>query len=191
MKLAIDFDGVLAHTMKGWVEKYNSLIDSPITLRDIDMWAFFEKWGMDWPQALDIFKMTWNDPDNLEPMEHHLNQKVKMLRKFGQVDIITSVDPSCESSIKYWLDQQQIEYDNLCVVKGKAELDYDIFIDDSPDNAINIFTAGKSVLLYNQPWNRNIPNSYYNDKVDASKSMNVTRIYNLYHAIDIIRERYE
>jgi len=59
----------------------------------------------------------------------------------------------------------------------KFDLDYDIFIDDSPDNALEISKNNKICLLYNQPWNR-----------DVLETQNIRRVYNLYHAIDVIRD---
>lgn len=192
MRISLDFDGVLSHTMKSWVNNCNILDNNvpEITLKDIDRWAFFEKWGMEWPEALEIFKMCWTDTDNLDPMEHDLAQKVRLLKKLGTVDVVTSVDPICKHFIEYWLIRKGIEYDGLRFVSIKEELDYDVFIDDSPVNAMKIFNAGKDVLLYNQPWNRNIPNSFCTDK-GTGEEWSITRVYNLYHAIDVIRSKYE
>ena len=41
----------------------------------------------------------------------------------------------------------------------KADLDYDIFIDDSPLNAIKFLENNKKVILYSQPWNEHISNN--------------------------------
>jgi hypothetical protein len=38
----------------------------------------------------------------------------------------------------------------------KADLDYDVFIDDSPLNAIKFLKHNKKVILYSQPWNEHI-----------------------------------
>ncbi|MEM2781996.1 MAG: hypothetical protein QXG45_04675, partial [Nitrososphaerota archaeon] len=38
----------------------------------------------------------------------------------------------------------------------KSELDYDVYIDDSPINAEEIASAGKYVALYDRPWNRDV-----------------------------------
>ena len=35
----------------------------------------------------------------------------------------------------------------------KADLDYDVFIDDSPLNAVKFLENNKKVILYSQPWN--------------------------------------
>jgi len=38
----------------------------------------------------------------------------------------------------------------------KADLDYDVFIDDSPLNAMKFLENRKNVFLYTQPWNNHI-----------------------------------
>ncbi len=40
----------------------------------------------------------------------------------------------------------------------KADLDYDVFIDDSPLNAVKFLENNKKVILYSQPWNLHIIN---------------------------------
>ena len=56
----------------------------------------------------------------------------------------------------------------------KADLDYDLFIDDSPLNAIKFLENNKKVILYSQPWNQHISNN------------GLFRISNLSEAIEII-----
>jgi len=57
----------------------------------------------------------------------------------------------------------------------KANLDYDIFIDDSPLNARNILQHNKKIILYSQPWNKHILEN------------NIHRISNLSDAIEKIK----
>ena len=57
----------------------------------------------------------------------------------------------------------------------KADLDYDIFIDDSPLNTIKFLENNKKVILYSQPWNQHISNN------------KIFRISNLSQAIEKIK----
>ena len=57
---------------------------------------------------------------------------------------------------------EDISYDNyVSVIDGpmKADLDYDIFIDDSPLNVVKFLENNKKVILYSQPWNKHISNN--------------------------------
>ena len=99
-----------------------------------------------------------NDP----PTEKNLSKNTKKLLEFGQVDIVTAREKSTDQFVKNWLDFHDISFDNyVSVVDGtfKAELNYDLFIDDSPLNAEKFIQKNKSVLLYHQPWNANFSDS--------------------------------
>lgn len=186
MKLALDFDGCISDTMQSWVDKYNQkyygdLTKDLITHRDIDVWAFYKKMGMTLDECMDIFSMAWSDWKNLEPMERHLAQKTKMLSNLCSVDIVTAVRPENLPDVKNWLAFHKISYGELVHSNEKEKLDYDIYIDDSESNAMKMLTAGKLVLLYNQPWNRNVPNTIFGEV------SSINRVYNMYHAIDIVR----
>ena len=57
----------------------------------------------------------------------------------------------------------------------KADLDYDIFIDDSPLNTSNFIQHNKKVILYSQPWNEHI------------SGKQIPKISNLSEAIELIQ----
>jgi len=57
----------------------------------------------------------------------------------------------------------------------KADLDYDVFIDDSPLNALKILQHNKKVILYSQPWNKHISDN------------RILRISNLSEAVEKIK----
>jgi uncharacterized HAD superfamily protein len=77
----------------------------------------------------------------------------------GQEDIVTAIERSTDSFVKNWLNHHNISYDNyVSVIDGpmKADLDYDVFIDDSPLNAVQFLKNNKKVILYSQPWNQHV-----------------------------------
>ncbi len=180
MKIALDFDGVLSHTMKRWVEifneKYSKKYSRMITIRDINEWAFFEDWGMDKDEAFEIFDQCWENWDKLEPLETDLWQKTKMLCNIGEVDIVTSVNPQWMPHIRSWLEKHGVHFNKVLHSKEKHKLDYDVYIDDSPQNIREMAEAGKWVLMINQPWNRGV-----------KEEGKIVRCYNLYHVIDVLR----
>ncbi len=183
MKIALDFDGVLSHSMKRWVEIQNQTFKrKKITLRDVDVWAFYEKFGMTKEECFKIFDKVWGDWTKLIPMEHDLQQKTKMLSKLGEVDIVTTVIEGWIPNITKWLDRENISYNSVVHSEAKHELDYDIYIDDAVKNAEKMLDSGKTVLLYNQPWNHYYGDTYFQKGTGGE----LYRIYNLYHAIDKI-----
>jgi len=100
------------------------------------------------------------------------------LSNFGQVDIVTARESSTDSFVKNWLKLHDVTYQNyVSVIDGpmKADLDYDVFIDDSPLNAIKFLKRKKTVFLYSQPWNQHI------------SDQNVQRISTLSEAIEKLK----
>lgn len=185
MKIALDFDGVTAYTTKLWVQKFNDRYGKEVTTRAIDQWGFYEPLGITLNDCMELFSETWRDWQNLEPMEQDMWQKTKMLCNLGKTDIVTNAKPEAKEYLEMWLTKHNIHYNELVFSDKKWELDYNVFIDDSPSNIEKIYDAGKVALVYNHAWNRHM--------VDKSSINNnplfggIKRVYNMYHAIDILR----
>jgi hypothetical protein len=67
----------------------------------------------------------------------------------------------------------------------KADLDYDVFIDDSPLNAIKFLESNKKVILYSQPWNQQIEQAIL--RIEDISNNGLSRISNLFEAIEKIK----
>ena len=101
----------------------------------------------------------WKNWNSIPPTEENLSSITKNLSNLGQVDIVTARERSTDSFVKNWLNHHNISYENyVSVIDGpmKADLDYDVFIDDSPLNALKFLKQNKKVFLYSQPWNQHI-----------------------------------
>lgn len=187
MKIALDFDGVLSHTMKSWVRICNGLNNNvkPLTMRDIDVYEFFNKWDMTLKECFEIFDIAWSEWEKLEPLEQDIGQKTHILCNLGKTDIVTNVTKKWQESIRMWLKCQGVEYSELVFSRDKWELNYDVYIDDAAHNAERIVEAGNICLLYNQPWNRHINTK---DGYKYNNGGQIYRVYSLYHAIDVIKD---
>lgn len=184
-KLALDFDGVLSDTTNSWVNAYNErFLDKPkITSRHIDEWESYKKLGITLDECFELFSEAWSDWRNLKPLEPHLKQKTKMLSNIIDVDIVTAVQPNHLGDIEKWLTYHQISYNEIVHSHAKHELGYDIYIDDAVRNIMKVVESGKYGLIMNQPWNREL-----NDNYSYSGINMIRRVYNMYHAIDVVRE---
>ncbi len=56
-----------------------------------------------------------------------------------------------------WLDQHKIPYRDLCFIGDKPNVGADIYIDDSPGNIMSLRSAGKTAIVFDQPYNRDLP----------------------------------
>jgi len=181
LKIALDFDGVLAYTQEAWVHHYNN---SEYCYEWIDDPNQFKKWNdmlkfVTAKEMAEIFDKCWERWEELRPMEYSLGDTTKELSKEHNVDIVTCANKEYRGEITRWLGYRGVQYETLVFTNRKWSLPYELFIDDSPIVARELerYKGDKQLFLYDHPWNR----SY-----DIVGTYHARRIYNLRHALDIL-----
>ena len=177
MKIALDVDGVLADVIQSWLNHNNS-IRQQISKNDITSWDFWKKFQINRYDFYHELSLCWKNWLSIPPTEKNLSSITKTLSGMGQLDIVTARESSTDSFVKDWLDYHHISYNNyVSVIDGpmKADLEYDVFIDDSPLNALKFYQNNKKIILYSQPWNQHISENQ------------IKRISNLSEAIEQIK----
>ncbi|MDF2423964.1 MAG: hypothetical protein OPY08_03140 [Nitrosopumilus sp.] len=177
MKIALDVDGVLADVIVSWLN-YSNSIRPEIAKHQITSWEFWSEFEIDRYDFYNELSSCWKNWMQIPATEKNLSSVTKSLADIGQVDIVTARERSTDSFVKSWLDHHDIEYDNyVSVIDGpmKADLDYDVFIDDSPLNAERFLKNNKKVILYSQPWNQHVSEN------------KIHRVSNLSEAIEKIK----
>lgn len=155
LKIGLDVDGVLADVIHAWIH-YNNKIRTPISKEEISEWDFWKRYQMDKYDFYKELSLCWQTWHKIPSTEENLSTSTSILSQVGEVDIVTAREEHTHPFVKSWLSSQKILYKNyIGVLEGieKTKLNYDIFIDDSPINAKSMLDAGKSVILYSQPWN--------------------------------------
>jgi len=56
-----------------------------------------------------------------------------------------------------WLDAVGIPYRDLCFLGAKPQVEADCYIDDAPHNVLALRETGARVIVYDQPYNRDVP----------------------------------
>lgn len=177
MKIALDVDGVLADVIESWL-LFSNKIRPIISKNDVTNWDFWKKFKINRYDFYKELSLCWKNWDSIPPTENNLSTITQNLSNLGQVDIVTAREISTDSFVKHWLKLHDITYQNyVSVIDGpmKADLDYDVFIDDSPLNVIKFLKHKKNVFLYSQPWNQHISNH------------NIQRIYSLSEVIEKLK----
>jgi hypothetical protein len=177
MKIALDVDGVLADVIVSWLN-YSNSIRPEIAKHQITSWEFWNEFEIDRYDFYTELSSCWKNWMAIPTTEKNLSSITKSLTDIGQVDIVTARERSTDSFVKSWLDYHNIEYDNyVSVIDGpmKSDLDYDVFIDDSPLNAEQFLKNNKKVILYSQPWNQHFSEN------------KIHRVSNLLEAIEKIK----
>ena len=176
MKIALDVDGVLADVILSWIE-INNQNRTKISKNDVTSWDFWKQFNIDRFDFYSELSKCWENWKEIPPTEKNLQESTKLLNQNATVDIVTAREQYTDTFVKNWLNHFNISYHNyVSVIDGtmKADLDYDLFIDDSPLNAEKFTLKNKKFLLYDQPWNQNI------------QLKNVNRISNLFDVIKLI-----
>jgi 5'-nucleotidase len=57
----------------------------------------------------------------------------------------------------WWLDHHDIPYRDLCFIGDKPDVGADVYVDDSPRNILSLRTAGRTAIVFDQPYNRDLP----------------------------------
>ena len=56
-----------------------------------------------------------------------------------------------------WLDANNIPYRDLCFLGRKPEVEADLYVDDAPHNVEALRAAGNQVIVFDQPYNGDVP----------------------------------
>jgi 5'(3')-deoxyribonucleotidase len=159
--IAVDLDGVLADTILPFCriinERHSTLFEASSFIR----WNAWEIAHIPKEEFLRTLDEAWYNWKTIPPTEENIGRKVARLHMLGRVDIVTGRSPDTVASARSWLRQHEVPFHSFVRTYGtmkKAELAYDIFIDDSPDLMRGIAsTHGKYGIIYTQPWNKNTP----------------------------------
>ena len=187
MKIALDVDGVLADVIVSWIN-YNNSIRPHLSKNQVTDWEFWKKFDINPFDFYSELSSCWKNWQSIPTTQENLSDITKNLSTLGQVDIVTARERSTDSFVKNWLNYHDISYDNyVSVIDGpmKADLDYDVFIDDSPLNAIKFLESNKKVILYSQPWNQQIEQAIL--RIEDISNNGLSRISNLFEAIEKIK----
>ena len=163
-RIALDLDGVLADTIQTFCKILNSRHSSTFTPEVFDRWNAWEIANITRQEFLRTLDEAWFNWKEIPAVESDLSTKVARLAEFGAIDIVTGRSEETVPFAQKWLEFQRIPYERFVrttSTSAKADLDYDIFIDDS--EYLMSLIASRLVgfgFLYTQPWNkaaRNMP----------------------------------
>ncbi|MFW6009063.1 MAG: 5' nucleotidase, NT5C type [archaeon] len=167
--VGLDIEGTLVELHKEVLKHYNQKNNTNLKKEDFD-WHFNNV-----PMSLSEFhkisrEKIWkkNELDNIPFTEKNIPSKVNKLNKKYEVNIVTG--RKLKERLKKWAENIGIKYNNFHIKcsKNKTNLDYDIYIDDSPVILKNL-KKDQELFLYSQPWNKQIDTSEYENVVRIEK----------------------
>ncbi|MEM4591723.1 MAG: hypothetical protein QW555_07845 [Nitrososphaerota archaeon] len=163
VKIALDLDGVLSDSMGRWVEIWNTKYGYPtLSVEGLTEWDFWRKLGITQDEFNRIFDEVWQEWPLLKPLEENIDDSVSKIASLGRVDIVSGRVLKHRQYVVSWLKLHEIRYGSLFLgISPKSRLGHDVFIDDSPIEALQIARTRRIVLLRDQPWNRDLGESRY------------------------------
>ncbi len=67
-----------------------------------------------------------------------------------------------------WLDEVGIPYRDLCFLGQKPQVEADLYVDDAPHNVDALRSAGNAVIVFDQPYNSELPGPRARDWVEVA-----------------------
>ncbi len=172
--IGFDLDDVLLNFSDALREHMNRKYEMNVQRYELKTFYIEEFFGIspeETRRAIDVF-FFHDDHAKSMPMEG-AREVVEELSKDNKLFIVTAKPNTLEQQTIGWLDKhypgifEQVHFANFFgtgIERRKKsdicrELNLDIFIDDSLDNAIDVAGAGIPVLLFDSPWNQieNLP----------------------------------
>jgi len=75
-----------------------------------------------------------------------------------------------------WLDTVGIPYRDLCFLGRKPEVEADLYVEDAPHNLDELAAAGNQVVIFDQPYNQEVPGRRARDWAEVEAMVTEARL---------------
>ncbi len=192
MKIGIDMDEVIADWVNAVLNFYHAKTGKKHYKEEFKEYKLWPVWGISKEEAVEIVDEFHeiHKPHEVSPIKDAIDAIKKLGEKHEPI-IITGRPIRFKHKIHEWLEYY-FGKNNIQIIhagdfhKGQAALKAEIckekfitvLLEDAPETALDCVNSGIKIILFDQPWNRDI-------NLD-----NITRVYNWQEALSII-ERLE
>lgn len=161
----VDLDGVCADYTKGFrAFCAERLGRDPETLPLERSWDFRE-WGFDEQQFEELHRAAITEGRllaDLEVIEGAAESLWRLSDAGVWIRIVTHRlyvnwgHSAAAGDTVEWLDRARIPYRDLCFLGAKSDVGAHAYIDDGPHNIENLRAAGRTAIIFEQPYNRHL-----------------------------------
>ncbi|NEZ46884.1 hypothetical protein FDF74_06605 [Clostridium niameyense] len=184
LNICIDIDGTVTEPYY-WLNIFNKHFKKNIKPSEVTKYNIDEVMGITEEQYNEFYE---KHKVRIHTVEEKVRKDAKdvlnILKEYNNIYFVTARDKSLEMLTRCYLENNGINYDELYVlgshykVKKAIELKCDIFIEDNPNNALELSEAGFKVILIDTNYNKNI------------HGYNIIRVYNWREVYNIVKEIY-
>lgn len=182
LNICIDIDATLTEPYY-WLDICNEYFNKNIKPYEITQYSIYKVMGVSREEYFDFY--------NKYKLKIHTEEKVRKdgkaivnrISKYNNIFFVTAREKSLELFTEAYLTLNKVNFDGLYVlgshhkVDKARELNCDIFIEDNPNNAIELSEASFKVLLMD---------TYYNGEIKENEF--IKRVYNWNQIYDFIEE---
>ena len=163
--LGVDLDGVCADYTRGFRDYCASQMGvDPETLPLERSWDFSE-WGFDQAKFEEMHHGAITEGRilaSLDPIEGAADSLWRLSDAGVWIRIVTHrlyvnwSHQAAAADTVAWLDQARIPYRDLCFLGTKPDVGADAYVDDAPHNIAALRRAGRTAIVFTQPYNRQV-----------------------------------
>ncbi len=163
-RVALDVDGTMANVLDLMLAGYNTKHGTTYTAADHRDWNF-KSINSNYEEMMHFYTDAWKNNYRSIKFTGDSAQMRELARHY-EVSIVTTRSPDSSGAtggtvenLQNWLKMHGLDSYPLEVCppdKSKADMGYDIYIDDSPKVAEEVIAKGKLILLIDMPYNRYI-----------------------------------
>ncbi len=163
--LGVDLDGVCADYTLGFRSVAAIEWDVPEESLTTDVSWDFAEWGLDREKFLTLHRTSVQDHRMFRDMPAiegasdslwRISDAGVWLRIVTHRLVTNWGHAIIVSDTVEWLDYRSIPYRDICFLGRKVEVQADAYIEDAPHNIEALRAAGNTVIVFDQPYNRDI-----------------------------------
>lgn len=186
MRIAIDVVGVILDNLETFIKMYNEAFNTNHKKGDIKHWDYYKELNLSTDEFFELIHKTFDFPRNIPFIDEDAPRYMKELNRAHDLCILSALSAEHKNSLikclEFYNIKEGIHYKKALIVPErpyavKLDLDFEIYVDDNPHLVEPIkMLEGTHLLLFDQPWNR-----------DVICEKNVFRVFNWKEIFDHIQ----
>ncbi len=174
--LGVDLDGVCADYTSAFrrIVAMERNVDADSLTTEVS-WDFAE-WGLDRDSFLELHKTSVQDHrmfknmsalDGVSDALWRLSDAGVWIRIVTHRLVTNWGHALIVSDTVDWLDAKSIPYRDICFLGRKPEIEADAYVEDAPHNVEALRARGNTVIVFDQPYNRDLDGLRASDWVEV------------------------
>lgn len=161
----VDLDGVCADYTRGFRDFCARRLGVGVDTLPLERSWDFREWGLDQAKFEELHKAAITEGRllaSLEPIPGAAEALWRLSDAGVWIRIVTHRlyvnwgHEAAAGDTVAWLDEARIPYRDLCFLGAKSDVGADAYIDDGPHNIENLRSAGRTAIVFDQPYNRHL-----------------------------------